>query len=87
MESTIYSSFDIYEVNWRRIEAGREAPPFEPDPHAVYAKVKRGTDTRCYKLTELLTIWFLIFLSLFIYLFDNQTYSSVSTPIANPKLL
>jgi len=25
-------------VNWRRVEAGREDPPFEPDPHAVYAK-------------------------------------------------
>ena len=26
-------------VNWRRMEAGRVKPPFEPDPHAVYAKV------------------------------------------------
>merc|ERR1719328_912094 len=25
-------------VNWRRMEAGRVKPPFEPDPHAVYAK-------------------------------------------------
>ncbi|XP_023332004.1 G protein-coupled receptor kinase 2 [Eurytemora carolleeae] len=25
-------------LNWRRIEAGRDTPPFEPDPHAVYAK-------------------------------------------------
>jgi len=25
-------------VNWRRMEAGRIKPPFEPDPHAVYAK-------------------------------------------------
>jgi len=25
-------------INWRRMEAGRIAPPFEPDPHAVYAK-------------------------------------------------
>jgi len=25
-------------VNWRRMEAGRDKPPFEPDPHAVYAK-------------------------------------------------
>ena len=27
-------------VNWRRMEAGRDKPPFEPDPHAVYAKVR-----------------------------------------------
>ena len=26
-------------VHWRRLEAGRVKPPFEPDPHAVYAKV------------------------------------------------
>ena len=26
-------------INWRRMEAGRISPPFEPDPHAVYAKV------------------------------------------------
>eukprot|EP00090_Calanus_glacialis_P023575 TRINITY_DN3644_c0_g1_i1.p1 TRINITY_DN3644_c0_g1~~TRINITY_DN3644_c0_g1_i1.p1 ORF type:complete len:647 (-),score=93.79 TRINITY_DN3644_c0_g1_i1:292-2232(-) len=25
-------------INWRRMEAGRISPPFEPDPHAVYAK-------------------------------------------------
>eukprot|EP00092_Neocalanus_flemingeri_P007640 GFUD01008246.1.p1 GENE.GFUD01008246.1~~GFUD01008246.1.p1 ORF type:complete len:647 (+),score=109.48 GFUD01008246.1:635-2575(+) len=25
-------------INWRRMEAGRINPPFEPDPHAVYAK-------------------------------------------------
>jgi len=25
-------------VHWRRLEAGRVKPPFEPDPHAVYAK-------------------------------------------------
>jgi len=25
-------------INWRRMEAGRITPPFEPDPHAVYAK-------------------------------------------------
>jgi len=25
-------------VHWRRLEAGRIKPPFEPDPHAVYAK-------------------------------------------------
>ena len=30
-------------VNWRRMEAGRVKPPFEPDPHAVYAKVKSFT--------------------------------------------
>ena len=28
-------------LNWRRIEAGRDTPPFEPDPHAVYAKVNK----------------------------------------------
>ncbi len=27
-------------INWRRMEAGRDKPPFEPDPHAVYAKVR-----------------------------------------------
>ena len=26
-------------INWRRMEAGKDTPPFEPDPHAVYAKV------------------------------------------------
>lgn len=25
-------------INWRRVEAGCVRPPFEPDPHAVYAK-------------------------------------------------
>jgi len=25
-------------INWRRLEAGKLDPPFEPDPHAVYAK-------------------------------------------------
>ena len=25
-------------VNWRRLKAGKEKPPFAPDPHAVYAK-------------------------------------------------
>jgi len=25
-------------INWRRMEAGMEKPPFEPDPHNVYAK-------------------------------------------------
>ena len=25
-------------INWRRIKAGKEEPPFVPDPHAVYAK-------------------------------------------------
>merc|ERR1712107_774457 len=29
-------------VNWRRMEAGRVKPPFEPDPHAVYAKFNSG---------------------------------------------
>eukprot|EP00088_Acartia_fossae_P014165 TRINITY_DN17557_c0_g1_i2.p1 TRINITY_DN17557_c0_g1~~TRINITY_DN17557_c0_g1_i2.p1 ORF type:complete len:440 (+),score=115.65 TRINITY_DN17557_c0_g1_i2:110-1321(+) len=28
----------FFTVNWRRREAGMEQPPFEPDPHAVYAK-------------------------------------------------
>jgi G protein-coupled receptor kinase len=28
----------FHSVNWRRREAGMEQPPFEPDPHAVYAK-------------------------------------------------
>ena len=27
-------------INWRRMEAGMEKPPFEPDPHNVYAKVR-----------------------------------------------
>lgn len=26
------------DVNWKRMEAGKERPPFVPDPHAVYAK-------------------------------------------------
>ena len=26
------------QVNWRRMKAGKEDPPFVPDPHAVYAK-------------------------------------------------
>ena len=26
------------DINWRRIKAGKENPPFVPDPHAVYAK-------------------------------------------------
>ncbi|KAL6986582.1 G protein-coupled receptor kinase 6 [Sarracenia purpurea var. burkii] len=25
-------------INWKRLEAGLEEPPFVPDPHAVYAK-------------------------------------------------
>ena len=25
-------------INWRRLKAGKEKPPFVPDPHAVYAK-------------------------------------------------
>lgn len=25
-------------LNWRRLKAGKEKPPFVPDPHAVYAK-------------------------------------------------
>lgn len=35
-EVKIHSWFNS--VNWRRMEAGRQKPPFEPDPHAVYAK-------------------------------------------------
>lgn len=35
-EVKIHSWFNS--VNWRRMEAGRVKPPFEPDPHAVYAK-------------------------------------------------
>lgn len=35
-EVKIHSWFNT--VNWRRMEAGRVKPPFEPDPHAVYAK-------------------------------------------------
>lgn len=35
-EIKIHSWFNS--VNWRRMEAGRVKPPFEPDPHAVYAK-------------------------------------------------
>ena len=26
------------DTNWRRMKAGKERPPFIPDPHAVYAK-------------------------------------------------
>jgi G protein-coupled receptor kinase len=26
------------DMNWRRMKAGKERPPFVPDPHAVYAK-------------------------------------------------
>ncbi len=26
------------DINWRRLKAGKERPPFVPDPHAVYAK-------------------------------------------------
>lgn len=26
------------DINWRRMKAGKEKPPFIPDPHAVYAK-------------------------------------------------
>ena len=26
------------QVNWRRMKAGKEEPPFVPDPNAVYAK-------------------------------------------------
>ena len=26
------------DINWRRMKAGKERPPFIPDPHAVYAK-------------------------------------------------
>ena len=26
------------DMNWRRMKAGKENPPFVPDPHAVYAK-------------------------------------------------
>ena len=26
------------DTNWRRLKAGKETPPFSPDPHAVYAK-------------------------------------------------
>ena len=26
------------DINWRRMKAGKEPPPFIPDPHAVYAK-------------------------------------------------
>jgi len=36
MEIKIHPWFNS--VNWRRMEAGRIKPPFEPDPHAVYAK-------------------------------------------------
>ena len=25
-------------INWRRLKAGKDKPPFAPDPHAVYAK-------------------------------------------------
>lgn len=28
----------FHDVNWRRLKAGKERPPFVPDPHAVYAK-------------------------------------------------
>ncbi|XP_030573804.1 G protein-coupled receptor kinase 2 [Drosophila novamexicana] len=30
--------FHSTQLNWRRLEAGMLKPPFEPDPHAVYAK-------------------------------------------------
>ena len=36
MEVKIHPWFNS--VNWRRMEAGRVKPPFEPDHHAVYAK-------------------------------------------------
>lgn len=36
MEVKIHPWFNS--VNWRRMEAGRAKPSFEPDPHAVYAK-------------------------------------------------
>jgi len=26
------------DINWRRMKAGKQTPPFHPDPHAVYAK-------------------------------------------------
>jgi len=35
-EIKIHSWFNS--INWRRMEAGKLTPPFEPDPHAVYAK-------------------------------------------------
>ena len=28
-------------IGWRRLKAGKEKPPFVPDPHAVYAKGKQ----------------------------------------------
>merc|ERR1719312_2411159 len=32
------SSSSSQGLNWRRLKAGKEKPPFVPDPHAVYAK-------------------------------------------------
>ena len=29
-------------INWRRLKAGKDKPPFVPDPHAVYAKGNHG---------------------------------------------
>ena len=29
-------------INWRRLKAGKDKPPFVPDPHAVYAKGNYG---------------------------------------------
>jgi len=36
--SQVMSHAWFSDVNWRRLEAGREPAPFVPDPHAVYAK-------------------------------------------------
>ena len=46
MEVKIHPWFNS--INWRRMEAGRAKPSFEPDPHAVYAKVSVKNTSQYY---------------------------------------
>lgn len=41
-------------INWRRLKAGKEKPPFVPDPHAVYAKGNIVISPTCLKNVTIL---------------------------------
>ena len=43
-------------INWRRLKAGKDKPPFVPDPHAVYAKGSRFSKaaSTCYIESKIL---------------------------------
>lgn len=40
-------------INWRRLKAGKDKPPFVPDPHAVYAKGNKSDENNWKRIDKL----------------------------------